>query len=277
MDFRDVLLAKQLAKNDNSGEDVDLSDYYTKSQTDQRISSKVAEIVADAPDDFDTLKEISDWIAGHEDSAAAMNTAIVTNTAEIANTVEQTALNLSTLGYQRKNLLKNTAKSQTKNGVTFTVNDDNSITANGTATANALLTLQDINLTVGRKYTLSGCPSGGGENTFKLYGLNTTTWGSEGNDFGSGATFTNRVSNAQYRISISAGYTAENLTFYPMLRYAEITDGTYEPYRPSVAEYIASLEERIIALESVNLITNSPNSSLNTAEINTTEEEENEY
>jgi hypothetical protein len=38
-------------------------------------------------------------------------------------------------GYQGKNLLKNTATSQTINGVTFTVNEDGSVTVNGTATA----------------------------------------------------------------------------------------------------------------------------------------------
>ena len=39
----------------------------------------VAKIVADAPEDYDTLKEISDWISGHAESAAAMNTAIGDN------------------------------------------------------------------------------------------------------------------------------------------------------------------------------------------------------
>ena len=40
------------------------------------VTDKVAEIVADAPEDFDTLKELSDWIYTHEESAATMNTAI---------------------------------------------------------------------------------------------------------------------------------------------------------------------------------------------------------
>ncbi|MDE6789189.1 MAG: hypothetical protein K2J47_07720, partial [Ruminococcus sp.] len=66
---------------------------------------------------------------------------------------------------------------------------------------------------------------------------------------------------------------SEGITIYPMIRSAEITDDTYEPYRPSVAEYIANLEERITALESMNLTANSLNSSLNTAEISTIEEE----
>ena len=39
----------------------------------------VAEIVAAAPESFDTLKEIADWISSHAESASAMNTAISEN------------------------------------------------------------------------------------------------------------------------------------------------------------------------------------------------------
>ena len=42
------------------------ADIYTKSETDTKITEKVAEIVAGAPADFDTLKEMSDWIYNHE-------------------------------------------------------------------------------------------------------------------------------------------------------------------------------------------------------------------
>ena len=63
--------------------------YYTKPQTDAKITEKVAEIVADAPEDFDTLKEMSDWIDSHEDSAAAMNSAIQQNTTAIAGKVDK--------------------------------------------------------------------------------------------------------------------------------------------------------------------------------------------
>lgn len=75
MSLHEVFLAAQLANRNNSG-NADLSDYYTKLQTNELISEKVAEIIADAPEDFDTLKELSDWIYSHEDSAAAMNSAI---------------------------------------------------------------------------------------------------------------------------------------------------------------------------------------------------------
>lgn len=78
----------------------DLSNYYTKPQADAKITEKVAEIVADAPEDFDTLKEMSDWIDSHEDSAAAMNSAIQANTTAIAGKVDKvTGKGLSTEDY----------------------------------------------------------------------------------------------------------------------------------------------------------------------------------
>lgn len=78
----------------------DLSNYYTKPQTDAKITEKVAEIVADAPEDFNTLKEMSDWIASHEESAAAMNSAIQQNTTAIAGKVDKvTGKGLSTNDY----------------------------------------------------------------------------------------------------------------------------------------------------------------------------------
>ena len=43
------------------------------------ITTKIAEIVAEAPEDLNTLKEISDWISTHEGSASAMNSRIVAN------------------------------------------------------------------------------------------------------------------------------------------------------------------------------------------------------
>lgn len=43
------------------------------------VSDGIAEVVAGAPEDFDTLKEMSDWISSHESSASAMNTQIQNN------------------------------------------------------------------------------------------------------------------------------------------------------------------------------------------------------
>ena len=40
------------------------------------VADEIAKVIADAPESFDTLKEISDWISSHSDDAAEMNSAI---------------------------------------------------------------------------------------------------------------------------------------------------------------------------------------------------------
>ena len=55
------------------------SNYQTAEQVNSIVTTEIAKVVADAPEDFDTLKEMSDWIAGHEDDASAMNSAISDN------------------------------------------------------------------------------------------------------------------------------------------------------------------------------------------------------
>ena len=47
------------------------------------VSDGIAKVVACAPEDFDTLKEMSDWISTHETSASAMNSAIKDNKSAI--------------------------------------------------------------------------------------------------------------------------------------------------------------------------------------------------
>lgn len=49
------------------------------------VADAVAKIVAEAPEAYDTLKEISDWITNHTSDAATMNSQINTNKTDIAN------------------------------------------------------------------------------------------------------------------------------------------------------------------------------------------------
>ena len=167
----------------------------------------------------------------------------------------QTVLNRSTLGYQRKNLLKNAAVSQTIRGMTFTVNKDGSVTANGTATATADISISTKLPILNGDYTLTCCPAGGSADSYRAI---ARIYDSEDNpltatliDTGEGLTVTGSDdSYINVIIRISSGVTAENLTFRPMLRYAEITDDTYEPYKPSVEERLAALEAVIAGGES---------------------------
>ena len=47
------------------------------------VSEEIAKVVGDAPENLDTLRELSDWINSHESDATAMNSAITSNTSEI--------------------------------------------------------------------------------------------------------------------------------------------------------------------------------------------------
>ena len=157
---------------------------------------------------------------------------------------EQSAINRTALGYTRKNLLKNTAVTTTKQGITFTVNDDGSVTVDGTATASATLDVGVISLEAGEKFVLNGCPEGGSDGTYSMYGLYVANWvGLGGRDTGGGLTFTvASYGEIVFRIVVQKDVTVSGLTFYPMVRYAEITDDTYEQYKLSIEERLAALE-----------------------------------
>ena len=130
----------------------------------------------------------------------------------------------------RKNLLQNTTTSREINGVTFTVNSDRSIICNGQASSkNADLINPNFLLPSGT-YILTGCPDGGSDReTYKMLLYVNGAWRT--NDRGSGANFTlTETSTMSVRIVVYAGYTCDNLTFYPMIRKADIEDDTYEPY-----------------------------------------------
>lgn len=142
-----------------------------------------------------------------------------------------------------KNILKNNTTSQTVNGVTFTVNEDGSVTANGTASNTTWLALYRSAIPMGN-YILSGCPNGGGDNTYRMqlrkYSDSTDV---TAKDTGNGSRFEIEDSTIEYvvHIGVSKGRTVNNLTFYPMIRYASITDDTYEPYSMTNKELTDSL------------------------------------
>ena len=190
--------------------------------------TKVADLVDSAPDTLDTIGEIAQALKENDDVITVLNNAI----GEKANQSDLDSLNntvKNTLGYTAgKNLLENTATTTTINGITFTVNDDGSVTVNGTATAiTAFRFAKGIVLPNG-EYILNGCPNGSSVNTYYLYMTGT---GIAGHDAGAGKTFViedNVISGIS--IFVIEGQTVNNVTFYPMIRKADVTDDTYEPY-----------------------------------------------
>lgn len=126
-----------------------------------------------------------------------------------------------------KNLLLVNYTSQTKNGVTFTVNADGTITANGTSTASIVVLITGgINLIEGVSYTLTGAIDAGAMLQLTDYPVNE----SKGFEDNRGFTFTADGSVYAVRFYIYANQTFNNAVFKPMIRYASITDATFEKY-----------------------------------------------
>lgn len=126
-----------------------------------------------------------------------------------------------------KNLLCHYSHSTTTNGITFTVNADKSITANGTATANSFFYLYGIQPVPAASYILSGCPAGGGDNTYRMW-LKTDDMYFR--DCGEGVPLAISGKIQEITVLIIAGMTVKDLVFRPMLRLAGVTSADYAPY-----------------------------------------------
>lgn len=119
-----------------------------------------------------------------------------------------------------ENLLKGKFSSGTSGTVTITVNGE-TITASGTASSTTTFRSDSVDVTEGEKYRLTGCPSGGGNNTYRLDVRDTS-----GNiisglnyDSGNGATFTvpERTTQIKIGIRIASGVDTSGLVFKPVL------------------------------------------------------------
>ena len=218
--------------------------------TDEQIIALLAEKV-DKQDGFSLMSA-----AEHTKLSALENYDDTEVKSELSKASEETAMNRSTLGYHRKNLLKNTAVSKSQSGVTFTVNGDGTVSVSGTAAAGVTLPIGQVGVERGRYYAVSGCPEGGSPLGYRLdvryFKNNTLTLIGGALDIGE-ATVVKLPDDADDNrlviyIRIGDGTDADGLTFRPMLRYAEISDDSYEPYKPSVEERLAVLEEKFAAL-----------------------------
>lgn len=77
------------------------------------VAQEVAKIVGNASEDFDTLKEIADWISEHGDDAAAMNSAIQQNKTDIATNKSAIETNTASIGTNTTNIATNTKNIRT--------------------------------------------------------------------------------------------------------------------------------------------------------------------
>lgn len=175
----------------------------------------------------------------------------VENALEIQQIREQAAVNRSSIGLQSKNLLKITRKSNSANGVSFTINENGTIHATGTAIENATFVISsksDNDFLRNERYIYSGC-IGGGESAYKLrFFINVDDTTKHYIDVHSGkqliVDFDNNNIDYNFAIVVNKGVNIDE-TFYPMLRYADIEDGTYEPYVPDLQTQINELKAQI--------------------------------
>ena len=141
-----------------------------------------------------------------------------------------------------KNLLKITGTSQTINGVIFTVNDDGTVTANGTnnSTSSAtfvIMPYQEADKIPNGSYRLTGCPSDGSSTTYDLRWYLYSP-GKSAYDTGNGAVVEKNgtaTGSGGIAIVVKAGQTVDNVIFRPMICTAEdyAISSEYVPYAPS--------------------------------------------
>lgn len=115
-----------------------LTDNKIDSETiNKKITDGVSKIVADAPEDFDTLKEMSDWISQHSDSAAAMNSDILDNKSGIeslqkdkanATDVESNTNKIKTLDENKVGIIPSTASTNVDFNNIRGLKDDDGVT-----------------------------------------------------------------------------------------------------------------------------------------------------
>lgn len=126
--------------------------------------------------------------------------------------------------------------SKTHNGITFTVNSDGTVTANGTATDIAYFYIAMYAKIVkkGVRYAISGCPEGANVDTYRIY-INERKSDSTSNgifiaDFNDNKSFTvsDNCDSINIAIQIRSGVTVDNLVFRPQLELGD-TATAYKP------------------------------------------------
>ena len=134
-----------------------------------------------------------------------------------------------------KNKLPNNAITSTINGISFTVNNDKSVTLNGTATAQADFSILSEQLNLEGEYTFSISDTGqtGVTLQYGVSGIGIMDTGTATTKYTT--TFPNNSLGSEYsyinmcRVRVASGVTCNNYTIYPMIESGS-SKKSYEPY-----------------------------------------------
>ena len=134
------------------------------------------------------------------------------------------------------------AQISTIKGVTFTINDDKSITIDGTATEqidyyiNGAWASTNVIVKATKPLKINT------ENI--VYGMNLMALNNTSVVNTSSGDITTDVTCVILRIS--SGATFDNVTIYPMIYYADVSDTSYEPYYPTIKRLIKNINKQYI-------------------------------
>lgn len=161
----------------------------------------------------------------------ALETAETTQSAVLARVINTGAKNML-------NVFAAPSQTQPINGITWTVNSDGTVTANGTASGNSwfYLTANPANIQYGVETVLSGCPEGGSATTWEIQCVKQGE--ATRSDYGSGTTQPSDYNYKYVACCVRSGQNVTNLTFKPMICAKIVYDITpqFVPYSPTNAE-----------------------------------------
>ena len=160
-----------------------------------------------------------------------------------------------TVGWTGKNLCPYATWFDRTHGVTFLMDNDGVITANGTAEGQNVMAKAFFTPPFDGQLILNGCNSGNSKvhiypydqtNSARPYkdSSKTERWDVNDNVYNGNEISFFVEAGVEYSINcrVVKNYTADNVKFYPMLRKAEISDSTFEPYHKDVVDTLRDAE-----------------------------------
>lgn len=190
--------------------------------------------------------------------------------------VEQTLRDAEVI--EGKNLLPLTTNYSSGSGVTWTINEDGTISASGTASSsNDAQFGIPLPKNLNGKYKFTGCPIDGGSGTYDVYLWDNTTssrvkkWnGIDASQSDTNGTFHEILIDNTHRIDLKlrifSNKSAPTSPFKPMICLAEEEDSTFEKfYIPLKDSKFDRAEQRVLGAKNVLKITIAEVRSLNTS------------